>query len=119
MGKALVEARNRLGISRKDVQDRISREFKQDVGETTIRAAENDQFPNPGIKTIEMIARAVDLPPLEVIALHLEEPPPETKQRFSRSRFAVISEIYDMLPADRQIWYDDMLEMIIERMRKG
>jgi transcriptional regulator with XRE-family HTH domain len=119
MGKRLLEARQALGMTRKDVQDRIRDEFGATIGETTIRAAELDQFPNPGIKTIELHARAVDLSPLEVIAQHLDEPPAEKTHRFSKSRFGIMSEIYEALPPDRKLLFDEMLDMVMERMRRA
>jgi transcriptional regulator with XRE-family HTH domain len=119
MGKRLHEARKALGLSLEALADKIGRETGSEVGTSTIRGAEQDRFPNPGIKTIELICRGLEIPPLEVIALHLDEPPPETKQRFSKSAFAIASEVYESLPPGRKIWFDDYLEMLIERMRKG
>jgi transcriptional regulator with XRE-family HTH domain len=119
MGKRLEEARNTLGLSLDGLAEKIKRETGEDVGTSTIRGTELDRFPNPGIKTIEWICRGVELPPLEVLALHLDEPPPETKQRFTKSRFAVLSEVYESLPPARKVWFDDYIDMLIERMRKG
>lgn len=119
MGKRLYEARKALGLSLESLAEKIKRETKEEIGTSTIRTAEQDRFPNPGIKTIELICRGLEIPPLEVLALHLDEPPPETKQRFSKSRFAIASEIYESLPPGRKVWFDDFLEMLIERMRKG
>ena len=119
MGKRLYEARVALGLSLQALAEKIAKESGEEIGTSTIRGAEQDRFPNPGIKTIELICRGLELPPLEIIALHLDEPPPETKQRFTKSRFAIMSEVYDASPQDKKILYDEFIEMLIERMRKG
>lgn len=118
MGSRLREAREALGMSRKDVQERIAKEFGVEIGETTIAQTEKGGAPNPGIKTVELIARAVYLDPLEVIAIHLDEPPPEHPEAFSRSRFAQLWKIYTQMSPARQAWYDEYLEMLIEKMKK-
>ena len=119
MGKRLYEARVALGLSLQALAEKIAKESGEEIGTSTIRGAEQDRFPNPGIKTIELICRGLELPPLEIIALHLDEPPPETKQRFTKSRFAVMSDVYESLPPERKVWFDDFVDMLIERMRKG
>lgn len=118
MGKRLEEARLALRMSLKDVQERISRDFRSDIGETTIRMTEKDRFPNPGIKTIELIARAVDLPPLEVIALHLDEPPPTNEEAFERSRFGQMYRLYKEKSPARKAWYDEHLDMLLDKMKR-
>lgn len=119
MGKRLYEARVALGLSLQALAEKIAKESGEEIGTSTIRGAEQDRFPNPGIKTIELICRGLELPPLEIIALHLEDPPPESKQRFTKSRFAIMSEVYDASPQEKKIVYDEFIEMLIERMRKG
>jgi transcriptional regulator with XRE-family HTH domain len=118
MGKRLEEARLALRMSLKDVQERIAEEFRSEIGETTIRAAEKDRFPNPGIKTIELIAKAVDLPPLEVIALHLDEPSPSSEEAFERSRFGQLYRLYKEKSPARKAFYDEHLDMLLEKMKK-
>jgi transcriptional regulator with XRE-family HTH domain len=118
MGKRLEEARLALRMSLKDVQERIAGEFRSDIGETTIRAAEKDRFPNPGIKTIELIAKAVDLPPLDVIALHLDEPPSSNEEAFEKSRFGQLYRLYREKGPARKAVYDEYLDMLLEKMKR-
>jgi transcriptional regulator with XRE-family HTH domain len=119
MGETLKEARLSLNMSMADVQQRIEKEFKSTIGETTIREAERDRFPNPGIKTIELIARALYLDPLDVIALALDNPPAERIEAFEKSRFGQMREIHSRLKPARQAWYDEWFDVLIERMLKG
>ncbi len=118
-GQRIRETRQAQGLSLKALAEKIREEFRYEIGESTIRVTEQDEFSNPGIKTIEMIARGLGLPPLEIIAQYLDDPPPETTERFSRSRLAVLADVYEVLPARRKVWFDDFIEMLIDRMRKG
>lgn len=117
MGQVLKEARLKLGMSMKDVVDKINEDFDTKIGETTIRLTELDEYENPGIKTVEMIAKAVELSPLDVIAMKLEEPPIAEGEAFKKSRIALLWEFYEPLPAARKHLYDEMIEMIRVRVR--
>lgn len=117
MGETLREARLAQGLSIQALADKIREKFKTEIGTSTIRQTEKGLADNPGIKTIELICRGLDLSVLEILALGLEDPPPEQRQRFSQSRFAIMAEMYEASPPERKILYDEYLEMLIERMR--
>lgn len=118
MGETLKEARLALNMSLADVQERIENEFNSTIGETTIREAERDRFPNPGIKTIELIARAVYLDPLDVIALGLEKPPEDRREALENSRIGQMFQIHSRLKPSRRAWYDELFDLLIEKMQK-
>src|SRR5688572_9500674 len=106
MGARLRRAREELGLSVQDLQDKIELEFRAEIGITTIRDLERDKPPNPGIKTVEMVARGLGLPPLEVIALALDEEMDEVAatldRNFSKTRFVRLWQAYSELATPRQ-----------------
>lgn len=119
MGAVLKEARIGMGLSIAGLADKIKKDYDSDIGTTTIREIERGYVKNPGFKTVEIMCKGLELPPLEVIAMLLDDPPPTTKQRFSRSRFAILADLYEPLTPARKVFWDEVLEMIVDRMRKG
>lgn len=119
MGTVLREAREAQGLTLKALARKIRTIHRAEIGTTTIRQVEQEIVPNPGLKTIELICRGLELPPLEILALGLDDPPPENMQRFSQSRLAALSEVYEALPPQRKVLWDEVLDMVFDRMRKG
>lgn len=119
MGAVLKEARVAMGLSIAGLAEKIKKQYGGEIAATTIREIERGTVKNPGFKTIETMCKGLELPPLDVIAMLLDDPPPATTQRFSRSRFAIMADLYEPLAPARKVFYDEILEMIIERMRKG
>lgn len=117
-GMRLSRARLEAGLSYAKLASKIEKEFRAEIGESTIRSIEQDIPPNPGIKTIELICRGLGLPPLEVFALMLDEPPAETTNGFTESRFAEMWKEYLRAPAGKRGPADMLIEMVISQLRK-
>jgi transcriptional regulator with XRE-family HTH domain len=118
MGSQLKKARKNLGLSVPELAQKIKDEW-EDIGESTIRDIEKDKTENPGIKTIERIALGVGLPPLEVIALWLYEPPPESTHGFSESYFAALWRAYSRVkPHNKRERIDDLVQMLVYQINK-
>lgn len=118
-GAALREMRMKAGLSIESLSGVIAEKGLGDIAPSTIRSIETGITTNPGVKTLEQIAKGLDQSPEQIILMWLEDPPPEATQRFSRSRFAALSDVYEALPPGRKVWFDDLIDMVIERMRKG
>lgn len=118
-GAALRELRVSAGFSIEALAEVIKKKGLGEIGTSTIRSIEAGVTTNPGVKTLEQIALGLDQSPADVIAMWLDDPPPEATQRFTKSRFAAMSELFDTLPPGRKVWYDEVLDMVFERMRKG
>lgn len=120
MGMRIARARDEAGLSYAQLKAKIEKDFRADIGESTIRAIEGDVPPNPGIKTVELICLGLGLPPLEVIALKLDDPP-ETEQGFTESRFAAMWREYSRkcsrAPAGKRAPVDMLIELVIEKIR--
>lgn len=64
--------------TRPQLSERLKKEFNKKVSISTIQDLENDDAPNPGVKTVEAVALGVNLDPLSTIALLLDDPPEES-----------------------------------------
>jgi transcriptional regulator with XRE-family HTH domain len=117
IGKRLNRARLELGLSVPELREKIFRDHRFEVGESTIRDVEKDKTPNPGFKTIEFIALGVGLDPLEVISLGLDDPP-ELEPGFTVSQFAQIDRIYRRVRKDRRPFADEFIRMLIQAMER-
>lgn len=118
LGQRLRAEREAQDLSLDDLVERIAK-IGGNASETTIRSIEKGVTLNPGVKTIEEIALGLNLPPLEVMEWALSDPPPEKTQRYSESHFAIAAQLYESSPPGRKLIYDEILDMLIERMRKG
>lgn len=117
-GAALRDLRVGAGLSIEALSLRILEKGLGEIGTSTIRSIEAGVTSNPGVKTLEQIALGLDQSPADVIAMWLDDPPPESTQRFTKSRFAAMSELFNALTPARQLYYDEVLEMVFERMRR-
>lgn len=115
LGKRLYEARQGLGLTARELSEKIKQEYRQDCGETTVRYIEQDKTANPGIKTIEFIALGVGLDPLEAISMLLEESP-ETEKGYKESQFARAWEKYKKLNEKERAFIDGYVEMLITKI---
>ena len=117
LGKRLYEARKALGLTARDLSEKIKQDYRVDCGETTIRYIEQGKTSNPGIKTIEFHALGVGLDPLEVIALALDEPPP-TDPGFTESQFALLARAYKQVSKNQKPVADELVKMLIEKFER-
>jgi transcriptional regulator with XRE-family HTH domain len=122
MGQRLRRARQEFGLSQAQLREKIANELGEDIGETTIREIERDRPPNPGIRTIELLARGVELPPLEVIALglkvELQEAAGKAEREFNRGRFMRLWKLYQQAAARERKLVDEVLQMLSDRLGK-
>jgi len=109
IGQRLKRARGNLGLTALQVAERSG------LGETTILDYEKDKFPNPGIKTVESLALAVRLDPLELISLGLEESP-EMDNGFKASQFGRLWKRYQYLKGERRTFVDELLKMLNDKI---
>ena len=117
IGQRVKRARLDLRISVPQLVEKIRRDHRVEVGETTIRDIERDRSPNPGLKTIEFVALGVGLDPLEVMILGLHDPP-EMEPGFTESQFAQLGRVYKQVRKDKRPFADEFIEMLIERMER-
>ena len=117
IGKQLKTARLELGLSVPQLREKIFRDHRFEVGESTIRDIEGDKTPNPGRKTIEFIALGVGLDPLEVFAMGLDDPP-ELEPGYKESQFAQIQRIYGVVKKTEKPFIDDLIKILIEQMER-
>lgn len=87
----------------------------QTVGRSTVRDIENDKTPNPGIKTLEYIAKGVQLDPLALISLGLDDPP-ELDRAYSETQFAQLARAYKKVKKENRPFADQLVRMLIEQM---
>jgi transcriptional regulator with XRE-family HTH domain len=117
IGKRLKTARLDLGMSVPQLREKIFRDHRAEIGESTIRDIENDKTPNPGFKTLEFIALGVKLDPLEVIGLGLDDPP-ELEPGYKESQFAQAARIYGTVKKTEKPFIDDLIKILIEQMER-
>lgn len=117
IGKRLKTARQALGMSVPQLREKIDRDFRAPVGESTIRDIEGDKTPNPGFKTVEFISLGVGLDPLEVIALGLDDPP-EMESGFKETQFAQLARIYPTVKKSEKPFIDELVKVLIEQMER-
>jgi transcriptional regulator with XRE-family HTH domain len=117
IGQRLRQAREQAGLSVPQLVQRIRELHGKDVGASTVRDAENDKTPNPGIKTIECIAKGVQLDPMEIIGLALENPP-ESEPGYSETQFAQLARVYKKVSKENRPVADQLVKMLIEQMER-
>lgn len=117
MGEFLKKARLKARRTPKQLRERILAFYGAEAGESTIRDIENSATPNPGIKTVEYIARANGLDPLQVIALHLDNPP-ELKPGYTATQFAQLSDVYKRVRKDKKVFADELVRILIENLEQ-
>lgn len=117
IGKRLKTAREALGLSVPQLREKIKQDHRAEVGNSTIRDIEGDKSPNPGFKTLELVALGVGLDPLEVIALGLDDPP-ELEPGYTESQFAQLSKVYKKVGKENKPFADELVKMLIEKMER-
>lgn len=117
IGNRLKTARLALGMTVPELRRKIERNHRAEIGESTIRDIESDKIPNSGRKTIEFIALGVELDPLEVLALGLDDPP-ELEPGFKQSQFGQLWKAYSRLSKDERAVPDEFVQMLIDRINK-
>lgn len=117
VGKRLKRARLELGMGVPELVEKIKRDYRAEVGITTVHFIEKDRVPNPGLKTIEFIALGDGLDPLEVFALGLDEPP-ELEPGFKQSQFAQLWKSYSKLDKEQKAFVDDYIETLIQKINR-
>ena len=122
MGSRIRRAREELGLSVLALRDKIQLEFRAEIGETTLRELERDKPPNPGIKTVEMVARGLGLRPLDLIALALDEDMEDAAAKldldFSKTRFIWFWKAYQNSSSRKRAMVDAMLQMWTDWLSK-
>lgn len=117
IGQRLKTARLDLGLSVPQLREKIFRDHRAPVGESTIRDIENDKTPNPGFKTLEFISLGVGLDPREVISLGLDDPP-ELDTGYKETQFAQLARIYGTVKKTERPFIDDLIKILIEQMER-
>lgn len=117
IGSRLKRAREQAGMSVPQLVRQIREDHGKDVGASTVRDAENDKTPNPGIKTVETIALGLGLDAIEVIGLALDDAP-ETDPGYKESGFARLWKSYQRLKKDRRPFWDELIEMLTDKMNR-
>lgn len=116
IGQRVQDARLKAGItSVPQLTQRILDLYGKDVGASTVRDIEKDATPNPGIKTVEYIAKGVGLDPLEVIGLALDDPP-ESDRDYTDTQFAQLSKVYKKVNKENKPFADQLVQMLVEQM---
>jgi transcriptional regulator with XRE-family HTH domain len=115
IGSRLYKRRMELGLSTAQLKDKMYRDFRFEIGESTIRVLERDKVPNPGYKTIEFLALGLGLDPLEVLSLGLDDTP-EMETGFKESQFARLYQSYKTLKKDQQAFINESVEMLIAKI---
>ena len=118
IGERVRAARLDAGIiSVPQLAQRILQLYGKTIGESTIRDIENDKSHNPGIKTVEYIAKGIGLDPLEVINLGLDDPP-ETDREYTATQFAHLARIYKKVNKANKPVANQLVKMLIEQMER-
>jgi transcriptional regulator with XRE-family HTH domain len=117
IGKRLNRARLELGMTVPQLREKILQDHLLEVGASTIRDIEADKTPNPGFKTLESIALGVGLPPLDVIALGLDDPP-ELEAGYTETQFALLARVYKKVGKEYRPVADELVKMLIEKMER-
>ena len=112
IGQHLRQARERSRLTVPQLVQRIREDHKRKIAVCTIRDAEGDKTPNPGIKTVETMALGLQLDVLETISLGLDSPP-EFEKGFKASQFARLWKTYSKLDKQKQLFVDGYIEMLI------
>lgn len=115
IGARLKRAREQAGMSVPQLVQTIRDVHNRDVGESTVRDAENDKTPNPGIKTVEAMALGLRLDVLETISLGLDSSP-EFDKGFKASQFGRLWSSYSTLNKRRRDFADEYIQMLIDRI---
>lgn len=116
IGERVRAARLEAGIdSIPQLTQRILDTCGQTVGQSTVRDIESDSTPNPGIKTLEHVARGVGLDPLELISLGLDDPP-ELDRGYSETQFAQLARTYKKVNKEKRPFADMLVRMVIEQI---
>lgn len=123
IGQRIQRARSELGYTRKQLAARV-----KEIGgleapsESFIRDLEQDRFPSPGIKGLEFVALALDLQPLELIALGLSGEYGESSaaRDFMRTRFGRLWKLYEQTDSKRlRAVVEETIQMLVDRLNKG
>lgn len=117
IGERLKRAREELGLSAVQLREKILEEYRFEVGASTILATEDDKAPNAGRKTIEFMAKGVNLDPLEVFALGLDDPP-ELDPGYSESFVARMYRLYKKVRKEHRPVADDWVRTMLEKLER-
>lgn len=117
IGQRLKTARLESKCTVLQLVQRILADNGEAVSVSTVRGIENDSTPNPGIKTIEAIAKGVRLDPMEVISLGFDEPP-ETESGYSNSQFAQLAGTYKKIKKENKPVADQLIKILMEQMER-
>jgi transcriptional regulator with XRE-family HTH domain len=114
IGQRLKRVREEQGLSYAKLVRKILKDHGEVIGASTIRSIEEDVPPNPGIKTLELIALGLGLDPLEVISWGLKDPP----ELESDSQFARLGTAYKKVQNNKKTIADEFIKMLTEQMER-
>lgn len=118
VGQYLERVRRGQGLSLNDLE----RLIKGEVSSSNISKVERDVSGNPGVKTIEAIARGLGLQPLDVIGRFLEREleitAGKTERGFSKSRLMRLWKLYAGASPQMKTLVDEIVQMLIDRLSR-
>lgn len=123
IGQQVRRVRLEHGLTLKQLAALIDERFEQKVSESTIRDLELGKY-SPNLKTVEWVALALDLRPLDLIALGLDEEAQETVSQeartFEKTRFARLWRRYEQTKSPRlRTLTEETVQMLLDRLNKG
>lgn len=98
------------------LQEKIHRLYRADVGETTIRYIERGKTLNPGYKTVEFIALGLGLDPLQILSMGLEDA--VITEKPTDARLAHLWKLYVEIKAEHRPFADDWIKMMTEKFEE-
>lgn len=117
MGKRLKRARLEAGMSVAQLQEKIYRLYRAEIGETTIRYIEREKTLNPGYKTVEFISLGLGLDPIQILRMGLEDVEDIT-ERPTDARLAHLWKLYAEIKAERRPFADEWIKMMTEKFEE-
>lgn len=107
----------------KDVVEIIQQRYNQKLSISTVRDLELEKY-SPNLKTVEWVARALDIPPLELLALGLHQEADkiaaQDAKSFERSRFGRLWRAYEQTKSPRlRALVEDTVQMLTDRLSRN
>ena len=119
IGKRIQRQRAFLGWNRATLAEKVKEIAGDDApSESFIRDLEQDRFPSPGIQGVAAVARALNLPPIDLIQHCLEEPVDEIRERGAlEPKLKQLKQLYEHATSTRErALVEETIQMLIRRL---